>query len=329
MRPPTHIVVGMAAAGLVAGPSRPLALIAGAVAGVLPDLVDWWVRRVCFQPDVTITSDPLTIDPAILAQGVVSALRQAADRGCCRLRVNPVPAATGGYAICSIDYDRQHRLIATMAQATIHDTICRTPVGAALVAARGRRRATPLQWTYDAIYRARAEKTPLRYGAQATARPTLRSTSDSEGRASSPSGTARAQSIKCIQTASALLPCHPLPLRITDRPVDLHLRARGKRIESHDLADVTGIGHSLPLAGAWIACVTLCNGWIGLATAAALTTHLLVDLGGNLEIAPGWPFVAQTWHGRRLWDPHGWTANLSILLPAGGIIALLVLSGCK
>ena len=34
--------------------------------------------------------------------------------------------------------------------AFIHGTICSTPVGAALVAARGRRRATPLQWTYGA-----------------------------------------------------------------------------------------------------------------------------------------------------------------------------------
>ena len=35
----------------------------------------------------------------------------------------------------------------------IHDAICHTPVGAALVATRGRRRATPLQWTYDAMFR--------------------------------------------------------------------------------------------------------------------------------------------------------------------------------
>ena len=34
----------------------------------------------------------------------------------------------------------------------IHDTICRTLVGAALVTARGRRRATPLQWTYGATH---------------------------------------------------------------------------------------------------------------------------------------------------------------------------------
>ena len=38
-----------------------------------------------------------------------------------------------------------------VASGEIYDAICHTPVGAALVAARGRRRATPLQWTYAAI----------------------------------------------------------------------------------------------------------------------------------------------------------------------------------
>ena len=37
--------------------------------------------------------------------------------------------------------------------AAIYDAICRTPVGAVLVAARGRRRATPLQWIYDILFR--------------------------------------------------------------------------------------------------------------------------------------------------------------------------------
>ena len=40
-------------------------------------------------------------------------------------------------------------------RAMIHDAICRASVGAAHVADRGRRRATPLQWIYDAMYSVR------------------------------------------------------------------------------------------------------------------------------------------------------------------------------
>ena len=58
MQTPTQMLAGMATAGLIAGPHRPYALVAGAVAGVLPDVIDWWARQVFRRPDVVITLNP-------------------------------------------------------------------------------------------------------------------------------------------------------------------------------------------------------------------------------------------------------------------------------
>ena len=111
MRPPVQMLVGMTAAGLTAGPHRPLALLVGAVAGVLPDAIDRWVRQVFRQPDVVLTPDPLAPDACLLAAGVHAALRHAWEqRRRCLLRLNPLPLPGGGHETYLLDMDREHRV---------------------------------------------------------------------------------------------------------------------------------------------------------------------------------------------------------------------------
>lgn len=111
MMPLTQILVGMAAAGVTAGPGRPAALLAGAVAGVLPDLVDGW-SRLLRKPDLVVTPDPNTPDPAVMAQGIRLALQQVRASGRpCLVRFNPLPDAAGGFASYYLDCDRLHRLM--------------------------------------------------------------------------------------------------------------------------------------------------------------------------------------------------------------------------
>ena len=71
MTPLSQILAGMAAAGVAAGPQHPLALLLGAVAGVLPNACDRWMRQVFRQPLVTVTPDPLAVDAATLAEHAV------------------------------------------------------------------------------------------------------------------------------------------------------------------------------------------------------------------------------------------------------------------
>jgi len=115
MQTPTQMLVGMATAGLVAGPHRPYALVAGAVAGVLPDVIDWWARQVFRRPDVVITPDPLAPDAPMIAQGVQVALRQVRESGRpCLLRLNPLPTTDGAFVAYDIDYTRDHDLVITL-----------------------------------------------------------------------------------------------------------------------------------------------------------------------------------------------------------------------
>ncbi len=108
----TQLLIGMATAGVVAGPQRPLALVAGAVAGLLPDLIDWWARQLCRQPDLTVIPDPLDPTPDPMANGLRLAMQQARVSGHpCILRCNPLPSRQGGFTPYQLDYDRQHRLL--------------------------------------------------------------------------------------------------------------------------------------------------------------------------------------------------------------------------
>lgn len=260
MRSLTQLLVGMAAAGVAAGPQRPTALVAGAVAGVLPDMIDWWQRQVFRQPDITVTPDPLAPDPAVMATGVRIALGRVGITGqTCMVRFNPIPAPDAGFVAYQLDCDRHHRLV---------------------VALESRGKPVPVD-------------TPNAHA-------------DASG---------------------ALTPHHPLPLRIGGTPVDLRFARAGRRIESRDLDQATGIGHALPLAGVLAAVAMAGSFWIGLAGAAAWLAHWLLDLGGRHEVAPWLPFSNRAWHGRRQWDERSGCANLCAGFLAGALLAAVVLAG--
>ena len=261
MRSITQILVGMAAAGVAAGPQRPLALVAGAAAGVLPDAIDWWSRQLFRQPDITVTPDPLAPDPATAAQGMRLALQRVRVHGRpCVVRFNPLPAPQGGFAAYHLDCDRQHRLV---------------------VALETNGKSAPVDLP----------------GADGT-------------------------------LSESFSPLHPLPLRVTDSPVDLRLRAMGRRIESRDLDRVTDIGHGLPMSGAVALLALVLNFWTGVAVTAALAAHLLLEAGGRRDVALWLPFSQRIRHGQRLWNEHGGRANLCAgALASAVIVALLCAAG--
>ena len=118
-----------------------------------------------------------------------------------------------------------------------------------------------------------------------------------------------------------------MPLRITDQPLDLPLRANGQRIESRDLSLVTHAGHGLPIAGAFASAAFAIDYRIGIATSAALTAHLLLEAGGRREMSPWIPFASQNWRGHRLWDERGWRANLCASILACAALAAFLLLG--
>ena len=260
MHPSTQVLVGMAAAGLVAGPQRPLVLVAGAVAGVLPDVIDWWQRQAWRQPDITVTPDPLAPKPAVMAEGVRLTLQQVRNSGRpCVVRFNPLPAPDGRCVAYDLDCDRLHRLVVLL---------------------EGSGKPAPV---------------------------------DLPGASG--------------DSAGILAPFHPLPLRITDTPKDLRLAATGTRIESRDLDEVAGVGHSLFVAGVAAGVAAACNFRIGMAAGAALLAHLLFEIGGRREVAPWSPLSGKTWRGRRLWNERGWRANACAGALAGGTVFAMLLAG--
>jgi len=260
MLPLTHILLGMAAAGVVAGPQRPLALVAGAVAGVLPDAIDWWARQLFRQPDITVTPDPLAPDPATVALGVRLALQRVRIRRCpCVVRFNPLPDSNGGFTAYHLDCNRQHCLV---------------------VALESGNKTAPVDLP----------------GADGT-------------------------------SAAIFTPLHPLPLRVTDKPVVLRLRAVGRRIESRDLDQVTDIGHSLPMTGAVALLAFVCSFWTGVAVTTALSMHLLLEIGGRRDVALWLPFSEKVRRGQRLWNERGGRANLCAGALASAVIVALLCAG--
>jgi hypothetical protein len=255
----TQLLLGMATAGVVAGPQRPLALVAGAVAGLLPDLLDGWAGQLYRQPDITVTPDPLDPQLAPMAAGLRLAIQQTRATGRpCILRCNPLPDRRGGFIPYQLDYDRQHRLLFAR------------PTG----------------------------------GKSARVHLTAPGSAPDE----------------------PFEPLHPLPLPITNRPVDLELHTRGPRMECRDLAQVAGVGHAWPVAGGIAIATSLCAPWLGAAVAATLAMHLLLDAAGRRESRPGFPFTRQTCYGRRLWHEAGWRANAAASAIAAGALAVLLLS---
>jgi hypothetical protein len=112
MRPITQLWIGLATAGAIAGPQHPLALLVGAVAGLLPDLLDEWARALLRQPDLMVAPDPRNPSPAPMADGLRLALRQARATGRpVILRYHPLPDRSGGFTPYRLDYDRKHHLL--------------------------------------------------------------------------------------------------------------------------------------------------------------------------------------------------------------------------
>jgi hypothetical protein len=115
MRSTTQLLVGMATAGVVAGPREPAALILGAVAGVLPDAIDEWIRWVFRQPDILVTPDPLHPQPEVIASGLRAALARVrgADRTCVA-RFHPIPDNRTGCVPYRLDWDPRRRFVAVL-----------------------------------------------------------------------------------------------------------------------------------------------------------------------------------------------------------------------
>ena len=256
MKPFTQLLCGMAAAGVAVGPQHPAALIAGGVAAILPEIIDWWQREVFRKPVITVTPDPHTPTPTIPAQGMRAVLHHARTSGQpCVIRFNPLPSIHGGCTTYQLDYDQHHCFVATIDHG---------------------RASVPV---------------------------------DPQGRPNT--------------SDPFFTPRHPLPLQITTAAVDLLLTPCGKRIISRDLQRVAGVGHSLPVAGALILLILVCNPVCGIAMTAAGFLHLLLDLGGRRELVPWGPFSDQSWQGRRLWDDQGWRANLIAGALALGILTAI------
>jgi hypothetical protein len=128
-------------------------------------------------------------------------------------------------------------------------------------------------------------------------------------------------------SAESFTPLHPLPLRVTDTPVDLRLRAMGRRIESRALDQVTDIGHGLPMAGAVALLAFVFSFWTGVAVTAALAAQMLLEIGGRRDIALGLPFSRNIRRSQRLWNERGWRANLCAGALAGAVIVALLCAG--
>ena len=273
MYPFSQILIGMAAAGLAVGPRHPLALVAGALAGVLPDVMDWWLHHGWRRPHITVTPDPLNPDAAQLAAQMADGLRQALHHAAvtgrtCIVRFNPLPRTyleiggrdgfdleigtnkNGGFQTYAIDRDPQHRLCVVL----------------------GARRAE----------------------------------------------------VQDAAAANFFAPLHGLPLPIKIQPVDLLLQPSPNRIECRDLAALNDLGHSISVAALLTAAGALVNATFGLAIAAALAAHLLLDAGGRREMRPWLPFSHRIYFARRLWNDCGWRANISAILLAAAILAALV-----
>jgi hypothetical protein len=304
MFPTTQLFLGMAAAAIVAGPSRPSALVIGAVAGVLPDLIDWWERVVFRQPAITVVPDPLARRPAQFpAAGVLQALCQV--RLTARplvLRLNPLPNRKGGYAAYWMDLVRTAITPAATAGRTP-----RPAVAATVAAAAGR----------------------VDRGGAGTRRPTQRVSANRAmqlvvAAAGPPVPVFPAESCRAT---SLLVLLHPLPLAIGAAPVDLLLAPAGRRIECRDLSRVTGTGHSLATLALLAATAFACGRWTGAAATAALVLHLLLDLGGQREWTPWALLAARTWPGRRLWNEDRWRPNLTASALAAGIVLAVLAAG--
>jgi membrane-bound metal-dependent hydrolase YbcI (DUF457 family) len=83
----THFSVGVAAASIFpeavesAAGGNPLYFIAGGVAGLLPDTMDFKFRRFFAKHDIEVVPDPLCPDAELIARSVILAMTRAAESG--------------------------------------------------------------------------------------------------------------------------------------------------------------------------------------------------------------------------------------------------------
>ncbi len=82
-----HYVSGLAAASFVPGvvqagaAGRPGLFLLGGIAALLPDTLDFKVRRLLTAADVEIRPDPLDPDPAVVADGLAAVINRVWDSG--------------------------------------------------------------------------------------------------------------------------------------------------------------------------------------------------------------------------------------------------------
>jgi len=254
MRTGTHILAGTAAAALVVGTRHPTVWVAGTLAALLPDLIDWMKIHVRQRPDITITPDPLLPQPSQIAQGVQLAIKQVHDMGRpCLVRFNPIPKNNGHFLSYAMDYPR-------------------TPNLAISVKMSGENQTALSRWNLS--------------GVQFSA-------------------------------------YHALPLIIHDAPKDVLFSKNETRIESYDLANERGVGHSWPIPILLMGCLTAFNYPLGLAMMAGWLSHILLDVGGFFRHAPWLPFSTRRIQGRRLWNDEDWKANL--VINAASLLILIAL----
>jgi hypothetical protein len=99
------------------------------------------------------------------------------------------------------------------------------------------------------------------------------------------------------------LPRHPLPLRVTDRPVDVRLRPQADgRLSGEILPEGHPAGHSwlmLPLLASGAALFSLKAAFVATLVAAL---HLALDSAGPAMLTPFWPLSKRIRPGLRSWN---------------------------
>jgi len=299
MYPFSQFLIGMAAAGLAVGPRHPMSLVAGALVGVLPDVMDWWLHHGWRRPHITVTPDPLNPDAAQLAAQMADGLRQALHHAAvtgrtCIVRFNPLPRTYleigGRDGARPSNHERTEHLLPFW-----------------------RAGLRPGRLGFDLEIGTNKNGSFQTYAIDR----------DPQHRLCVVLGARRAE-VQDAAAANFFAPLHGLPLPIKIQPVDLLLQPSPNRIECRDLAALNDLGHSIPVAALLTVSVALVNATFGIAIAAALAAHLLLDAGGRREMRPWLPFSHRIYFARRLWNDCGWRANISAILLAAAILAALV-----
>lgn len=125
MRGIVHYVAGLAAASFVPGvvqagaAGRPGLFLLGGVAALLPDTLDFKVRRLLSTADVEIRPDPLDPDPAIVADGLASVINHAWDTGrTFSVRLHTITLGAREWLPYEVFFDVRRRMIKVTVRST-------------------------------------------------------------------------------------------------------------------------------------------------------------------------------------------------------------------